>query len=26
MSVDEGLDVTAVKGEKLFNIQAKTSN
>jgi hypothetical protein len=26
MSVDEGLDVTATKGEKLFNIQAKTSN
>jgi hypothetical protein len=24
MSVDEGLDITATKGEKLFNIQAKT--
>jgi hypothetical protein len=26
MPVDEGIDITAIKGDKLFNIQAKTSN
>ena len=25
MTVDEGIDITAIKGDKLFNIQAKTS-
>jgi hypothetical protein len=25
MTVDEGIDITAIKGDKLFNIQAKIS-